>query len=272
MAGYIKLYRDIQQNWLWETERARTKLEAWIDLLMLVNFAEGTHVVGNEVKVVPLGSKYITIRQLSKRWKWSTTKVTSFLNLLKSDEMILLENSNNKKTLLTVVNWELYQFDKDIKKTQKRQEKDKKKTLNNNENKENKENNIPSLFPEEELPPDKPVNQVPYQKILALYHETCISFPKIRALSKEREEHIGARYKQYKCDIEVFRELFLKVESSDFLKGDNDRKWKATLDWMMNETNMAKILEGKYENKPKPEPPKPKEPAFDPYEIKRSWE
>ena len=98
---------------------------------------------------------------------------------------------------------------------------------------------------------DKEVIRVPYQKILNLYLSICISFPKVRALSKEREEHIGARYKQYKCDIEVFRELFTKAESSIFLKGDNDRKWKATFDWLMNETNMAKVLEEKYKNKPK---------------------
>lgn len=140
MAGFISLYRDIRDHWIWESERPRTKLEAWIDILMLVNFAEGKHVVGNETKEVLPGSQYVTIRQLSKRWKWSTTKVVNFLNLLKKENMIFLENNTKKKTLLTVVNWELYQIDKDTKKTQERQRKDTKKTLNNKENKEN--NNI----------------------------------------------------------------------------------------------------------------------------------
>jgi len=109
-------------------------------------------------------------------------------------------------------------------------------------------------------------DKVPYQKVLDMYHGICVSFPKIRALSEERKKHIKARYRQYQGDINVFKELFFKAEASDFLKGNNDRKWKATLDWMMNETNMIKILEGKYENKKKPDP---QGPGFDPYEIKR---
>jgi phage replication O-like protein O len=90
-------------------------------------------------------------------------------------------------------------------------------------------------------------NKTPYQKIVHLYHEICISFPKVRTISEERKKHIGARYKQYGCNIEIFRELFTKAENSDFLKGINDREWKADFDWLMNEANMAKVLEGKYD-------------------------
>jgi hypothetical protein len=39
------------------------------------------------------------------------------------------------------------------------------------------------------------------------------------------------------------------AEESDFLKGANDRNWVADFDWIMNDTNMAKILDGKYENR-----------------------
>ena len=109
---------------------------------------------------------------------------------------------------------------------------------------ETKQNNI-----------DEKPDRTPYQKILDIYSEVCVSFGKVRALSDERRKHIGARYKQYGNDIDIFKELFIKAESSDFLKGDNNKKWKADFDWMMNETNMAKILEGKYVNKMPPQNP-----------------
>lgn len=104
--------------------------------------------------------------------------------------------------------------------------------------------------------------QIPYQKILSLYHEICESYPRIKVLSDERKKHIGARYKQYKYDLDVFKELFTKAEESDFLRGENNRNWAANFDWMLNETNMAKILEGKYDNKPNPNKPQTRERKF----------
>ena len=32
-------------------------------------------------------------------------------------------------------------------------------------------------------------------------------------------------------------------------KVENNRNWSATFDWMMNDANMAKILDGNYKNK-----------------------
>jgi phage replication O-like protein O len=95
---------------------------------------------------------------------------------------------------------------------------------------------------------DRVEKGTPYQQIVDIYHELCQSFPKLRSLSNQRKKHISARWKQHK-DISVFQELFIKAEASDFMKGYNDRAWKADFDWMMNETNFAKILEGKYDNK-----------------------
>lgn len=99
------------------------------------------------------------------------------------------------------------------------------------------------------LPPEEKEERIPYQEIKNLFHELCPSYSKIRTLSGERKKHTGARYRQYGNDLSIFEELFHKAEDSDFLKGKNDRNWKADFDWMMNETNMAKILEDKYANK-----------------------
>ena len=88
----------------------------------------------------------------------------------------------------------------------------------------------------------------PYQKIVDIYHNKCPKLSKIVAISSSRKTTIQARYKQYNYDIEVFVRLFTKAGLSKFLNGQNDRKWKANLDWLLKETNMAKVLEGKYDN------------------------
>jgi hypothetical protein len=32
------------------------------------------------------------------------------------------------------------------------------------------------------------------------------------------------------------------------LKGGNDRNWSATFDWLIKDANMAKVLDGNYDN------------------------
>lgn len=90
---------------------------------------------------------------------------------------------------------------------------------------------------------------VPYEKIKDLYHSICTSYPKVIKLSDNRKKTIAARYKEHNCDIEKFKALFMKAEASDFLKGINKKNWKADFDWLLNQTNMIKVLEDKYKNK-----------------------
>ena len=86
-----------------------------------------------------------------------------------------------------------------------------------------------------------------YIHIRDMYNETCVSFPKVTSLSEKRKKAIAARLKVYSLDD--FKTLFAKAESSDFLKGSNTRNWSATFDWLIADANMAKVLDGNYDNK-----------------------
>lgn len=121
----------------------------------------------------------------------------------------------------------------------------------NNENDEPIPDNKPDINSNNK--PDNNNNKadknVPYEKIKDLFHNICISYPKLIKISDTRKKTIAARYKEYDCDIEVFKTLFTKAQQSDFLKGKNDRQWTASFDWLMNQSNMNKVLEDKYKNK-----------------------
>lgn len=91
--------------------------------------------------------------------------------------------------------------------------------------------------------------QTPYKSIVDLYHEICKSYPKMKKVSDNRKKAIAARWKEYGQNLDTFRELFEKAESSLFLKGRNQRNWTADFNWLMNSDNMAKVLEGKYDDK-----------------------
>lgn len=92
--------------------------------------------------------------------------------------------------------------------------------------------------------------KIDYQQIADMYNNTCVSFPSLISLSDSRKKAIKARLNIY--TVEDFEKLFYKAEASDFLKGKNDRNWTATFDWLIKDANMAKVLDGNYENKDQP--------------------
>ena len=105
--------------------------------------------------------------------------------------------------------------------------------------------------------PDAPAAEpTPYKAVADLYHEICVSYPRLRNLSESRKKAIAARWKEYGHDLDAFRELFEKAEASPFLKGKNQRNWSADFNWLISSENMAKVLEGKY-NAPEPANPQP---------------
>jgi hypothetical protein len=88
---------------------------------------------------------------------------------------------------------------------------------------------------------------VPYTKIMQLYNETCTSLPHIRIIDGQRKKAVAARWRAYH-GLDDFRRLFQRAQASDFLRGGGERNWIADFDWLMKPTNMARVLEGKYDN------------------------
>ena len=84
-------------------------------------------------------------------------------------------------------------------------------------------------------------NPIPdYKEIVNLFNEICgKKLPKITVVS-------AIRSLLKKFSKEQILEAFKAVKDSDFLTGENSRKWKATFDWIIKEQNMAKILDGNY--------------------------
>lgn len=88
--------------------------------------------------------------------------------------------------------------------------------------------------------------KIDYKFITQEFNRICPSLPKVTLISDKRQKAIKARIKTY--GQEKIIEAFQKAEASDFLKGKNDRNWSADFDWIMKDSNMAKILDGNYDN------------------------
>lgn len=92
---------------------------------------------------------------------------------------------------------------------------------------------------------NKIINKI--QEVVELYNSICISYPTVQKMSERRKSAIKARLQDF--TLEEIKKAFTNAENSDFLKGKNDRGWRASFDWLMNENNLAKVLEGNYDNK-----------------------
>jgi hypothetical protein len=153
MPGYFKVERDFLESDFWLSEPF-TKPQAWVDLFGVANHAPGFFVKrGIQVKLErsQTGRSELT---LAKRWKWSRNKVRRFLKWLAKEEMISLKQ-DNKTSVITICNYEVYQGYKTEddtpkgtpKGTPERHQKDTKRNTNNNVKNDDKNNKKKTSFP-----------------------------------------------------------------------------------------------------------------------------
>ena len=107
-SGWIKLYRQLQDCWIWLDKEPFDKRSAWVDLLLTANHSDKKILFNGELITVKRGQILTSVRKLSAKWKWSVNKVYRFLKLLESDEMLQKE-SDKDRTLLTIVNYSIFQ-------------------------------------------------------------------------------------------------------------------------------------------------------------------
>ena len=117
--GYIKLYRDIRDHWIWtDKDEPFDRLHAWVDLLMMMNHKDREIMFNGRLMTVQRGSRVTSLRKLAERWGWSIHKVSDFLNVLEQANMIS-QVRDSRKTLINVINYAFYQDANDVKGTPK---------------------------------------------------------------------------------------------------------------------------------------------------------
>ena len=157
--GWIKLYRKLQDNTLWQ-DKPFSKGQAWIDLLLDVNHKEREILLGNEIIKVQPGEKITSIRLLCEQWGWSNTKVKKFLDLLEKQRMAT-HKSDTKKTVIKVLKYSDYQRSEDKENDTKTHQKHIKSISKAYQKHTNK--NVKNLKNDKEC---KEVSNIPYSEIV----------------------------------------------------------------------------------------------------------
>lgn len=87
-------------------------------------------------------------------------------------------------------------------------------------------------------------------QVIDAYTTICKSLPKVTKMTDKRRKMILARLKGG-FTIDDFKKAFQKAEASAFLRGETGREsFKPGIDWLLNESNLVKVLEGNYDDKP----------------------
>lgn len=143
MSGWIKIHRSITSHWLYSEKRTYSKLEAWYDILLNVNFSDNKVILKGKLYEVKRGESILSYESWGKRWNWDKSKVRRFFNLLQNDSMIELK-CDNITTHLTVCKYESYQGERNADETQTKRKRNTDET--NIRKKELKEENIYRSF------------------------------------------------------------------------------------------------------------------------------
>lgn len=165
--GWIKLYRQIQDNMLWTESEPFDRRSAWIDLIMMANVQSKEIMYRGQIITIKRGQVYTSIRKLATRWRWSRDKVNRFIKTLIKAHMVEHDTRTTNATLLTIVKYGDFQSRADSNKasnksTHKDSDKDTDKSLlkKNKNDKEEKESAAPNpsglAAPEEEEEPPVP--------------------------------------------------------------------------------------------------------------------
>lgn len=105
MAGWIKLYRDLQDHWL---SHDYEKLGWWVDLLFLASYKDSKKLIGNRIVELKRGQLDGSISFFMDRWHTTKDKVINYFKLLQLEGMVDKKTDRNV-TIVTICKYESYQ-------------------------------------------------------------------------------------------------------------------------------------------------------------------
>lgn len=234
--SYIIISRKIL-NWEWYSD-VNTKT-LFLHMILKANWKCG-RFCGQEI---PRGSFASSYQNLSKETGLSIQNIRTAINHLKSTGELTV-NQHAKYSVFTINNYSKYQQPN----TQSNSQLTRNQQATNRQLTTIEEGNkgINIISAKADIGSKAEKSDI-YITIRELYNSVCGSYPRLVKMSESRKKAINARINTG-YTVDDFKTLFEKAEASDFLKGKNNRNWRATFDWLICDRNMAKVLEGNYDS------------------------
>ena len=221
-AGWIKLHRQLL-NWEWYNDVNTTRV--FVHLLIVANHKENKWR-GIDIK---RGQRLTSISSLASETNLSIKNIRTSIKRLKSTNEVA-SYSTAQHTVFTMINYDSYPDEANAG-ANKGQAKGKHGATNKNDKNDNKEI---------------------YQQIAGAWNEVFPELPQVVKVSQKRKSHIAASINEFKKDYgfgdsDNWKGLFQHASKSDFLMG-RKTNWSMDFDFIINKTNLLKIIEGNYDN------------------------
>jgi len=247
-----------------------SRLESWLDLLCMANFRERKINVQGATVILQPGQTLAGRAFLAKRWNWSEKAVRVWLAKLEAELMITLAVGELKQgqtrghlpNVVSVCNWSKFQSStSDEGPDLGRPQGHPRATQGPHYNKETKEQDNPS-----DLSPSGDDTGVASKKVKvrAVAHEAFVEwqdFAKMHGLPVPRDasfetfaQKIALRLQENADELSrdamlrVWRLALAYVAKSKHCRGDNDRGWRADLEFVCRREKFAKLLSGGFGN------------------------
>jgi hypothetical protein len=113
MEGWIKIHRKIKDHWIWKSQN---RFQWWIDILLSVNHADTKVLIKGNLIECKRGQSVRSLETWARDWNVTKKTVKEFFELLQKDSMLLYE-SIQISTRITVCNYDNYQIEVNAKET-----------------------------------------------------------------------------------------------------------------------------------------------------------
>lgn len=108
------------------------------------------------------------------------------------------------------------------------------------------------LFPSAALELSPQADQPSAEDLMAVWNSNRGPLPKVNGMTNGRKPHARARLAETP-DLARWTSATKRLAASPFCRGENDRRWKADFDFLLQPDTLTKIEEGKYDaRKPPP--------------------
>lgn len=190
-TGYIKLDRCLLGKHLFNNEKL---LKVWIWCLLKARHHPGECTVGLQKINLEAGQFYTGRFNAAQELSLNPTTAWRYLKQLEKNGSINIK-SNNKFSVVTVVNWEFYQIDKYPNGQQNEQQKNNKRTaneqqMNTNKNVKNDKNVKKNIYAE-----FVSMTEEEHNKLVAEYGEETT-----KQMIETLDNYKGSKGKKYKSD------------------------------------------------------------------------
>lgn len=283
--------------------RSYTEMEAWLWLLARANWKPTRVNNKGTIVVLDPGQLMAAHGYLATVWKWSIDKVRYYLQRLANEAMITRYCTNqttNRRTnqiqVLTICNYDRYQWQSEtqhqasLPPTTPSQHQANTKpapsqhqesnTITREQDNQKKEEEVRLTAPAAVAASIKnPINALAIVaanldaiahpdidpiEAFRLWNETALrcGLQQARSLTPARRKAMVARIREH-GGMAAWHRALAMIERSAFLRGQNDRGWRADLDFVLQASRFAKVVDGGYGNGAHGPPPKPANAAMD---------